>query len=246
MLVGTFLSHARKLLFSLVVVALPLAAQTGLGIVRGTVQDVSKAVIPGAKVSLTSSSTGVVRNAESSSVGIYYFGAVPIGSYTLAVEAQGFKKWSGTLEVLAGQTVAIDPTMEVGSLESTVEVTGAAPVISTEGGQVSDVKDALRIHQLPLDGRSVTTLFDLTPGVGLLERGRYPDRLVRVVLKKDLYGALSILEGLRERTLLDYGRHPSVDRVAEDLEDFTGENPVVPVKNSRPRFDDDSAHGKEC
>ncbi|PYT32195.1 MAG: hypothetical protein DMG57_02620, partial [Acidobacteria bacterium] len=165
MVLGTFLPYSRKLLFSLVVVSLPLAAQTGLGIVRGTVQDVSKAVIPGAKVSLTSASTGVVRNAESSSVGIYYFGAVPIGSYTLAVEAQGFKKWTGTMEVLAGQTVSIDPSMEVGSLESTVEVTGAAPVISTEGGQVSDVKDALRIHQLPLDGRSVTTLFDLTPGV---------------------------------------------------------------------------------
>ena len=88
MLVGTFLSHARKLLFSLVVVALPLAAQTGLGIVRGTVQDVSKAVIPGAKVSLTSASTGVVRNAESSSVGIYYFGAVPIlkqGDYLIVL-----------------------------------------------------------------------------------------------------------------------------------------------------------------
>jgi outer membrane receptor protein involved in Fe transport len=165
MVFGTFLSYARKLLFSLVVVSLPLAAQTGLGIVRGTVQDVSKAVIPSAKVSLTSASTGVVRNAESSSVGIYYFGAVPIGPYTLAIEAQGFKKWTGTLEVFAGQTVAIDPTMEVGSLEATVEVTGATPVISTEGGQVSDVKDALRIHQLPLDGRSITTLFNLTPGV---------------------------------------------------------------------------------
>src|SRR5229473_8320364 len=95
MVLGTFLSYARNLLFSLVVVTLPLAAQTGLGIVRGTVQDVSKAVIPSAKVSLTSASTGVVRNAESSSVGIYYFGAVPIGPYTLAIEAQGFKKWTG-------------------------------------------------------------------------------------------------------------------------------------------------------
>src|SRR5437879_13455794 len=125
MVLGTFLPYARKILFSLVVVSLPLAAQTGLGIVRGTVQDVSKAVIPGAKVSLTSASTGAVRSAESSSVGIYYFGAVPIGSYTLEVEAPGFKKWSGTLEVLAGQTVAIDPTMEVGSLESTIRSTGA-------------------------------------------------------------------------------------------------------------------------
>ena len=55
--------------------------------------------------------------------------------------------------------------MEVGSLQSAVEVTGAAPVIATEGGQVSDVKDALRIHDLPIDGRQISNLFDLTPGV---------------------------------------------------------------------------------
>src|SRR6185369_1323145 len=63
------------------------------------------------------------------------------------------------------QTAVIDPALEVGSLESTVEVTGVAPVITTEGGAVSDVKDALRIHNLPLNGRQITNLFDLTPGV---------------------------------------------------------------------------------
>jgi hypothetical protein len=83
----------------------------------------------------------------------------------LTVEAPGFKKWEGTLKVDVGQTVTIDPVMEVGTLGSTVEVTGAAPVISTEGMQVSDVKDSLRIRQLPLNGRSVTNLFDLTAGV---------------------------------------------------------------------------------
>src|SRR5947199_9173400 len=55
--------------------------------------------------------------------------------------------------------------MEVGKLENTVEVTGAAPVIATQGGQVSDVKDALRIHDLPLNGRQISNLFVLTPGV---------------------------------------------------------------------------------
>lgn len=65
------------------------------------------------------------------------------------VEAQDFKKWEGTLTVQAGQTVIIDPNMEVGSLQAAVEVTAAAPVVATQGGQVSDTKDALRIHNLP-------------------------------------------------------------------------------------------------
>src|SRR5712692_3203176 len=152
-------------LCALVLTALPVAAQTGLGVVRGTVQDASKAVIPGAKVTLTNTATGVGRDSTTNADGIYYFGAVSIGPYTLLVESQGFKKWEGTLTVQAGQTLVIDPALDVGSLESAVEVTGVAPVVTTQGAQVSDTKDALRIHNLPLNGRQITNLFDLTPGV---------------------------------------------------------------------------------
>jgi hypothetical protein len=153
-----------SLLF-LALAALPLAGQSGNAVVNGTVLDATQAAIPGAKVTLTSTATGVQRTAESSAVGIYYFGSVPIGPYTMTVEAAGFKKWSGTLNLEAGQTAVIDPAMEVGSVEATIEVTGAAPVLTTEGMGVNDVKDALRIHQLPLNGRSITNLFTLTPGV---------------------------------------------------------------------------------
>jgi hypothetical protein len=161
----SFFRVAKKLGLSFGFLLLPLAAQTGLGVVRGTVQDASKAVIPGAKVVLTNTATGVGRDSVSNADGIYYFGAVSIGPYTLLVESQGFKKWEGTLAVQAGQTVVIDPALEVGSLESAVEVTGVAPVVTTQGAQVSDTKDALRIHNLPLNGRQITNLFDLTPGV---------------------------------------------------------------------------------
>ena len=160
-----FLRSLREFACVLVLIALPLGAQTGLGIVRGTVQDASKAVVPNAKVSLTNTATGVVRLGETNTDGIYYFGSVPIGPYSVSVEASGFKKWEGTLTLQAGQTAVVDPTMEVGSLQSTVEVTGAAALVSTEGAQISDVKDALRIHDLPLNGRQITLLFNLTPGV---------------------------------------------------------------------------------
>src|SRR5438094_4716818 len=160
-----FFRTAIKLGLSVGFVLWPLAAQTGLGVVRGTVQDASKAVIPNAKVTLTNTATGVGRDSVTNADGIYYFGAVSIGPYTLLVGSQGFKKWEGTLTVQAGQTVVIDPALEVGSLESAVEVTGVAPVVTTQGAQVSDTKDALRIHNLPLNGRQISNLFDLTPGV---------------------------------------------------------------------------------
>ncbi|MCX6621683.1 MAG: carboxypeptidase-like regulatory domain-containing protein, partial [Acidobacteria bacterium] len=149
----------------LTLASLPLAAQTGLGVVRGTVQDATKAVMPKAKVNLSNTQTGVLRSSDTNEAGLFYFSGVPVGTYKLSATSAGFKRWEGELTLVAGQTLSIDPTLEVGTLENTVEVTGAAPVIATEGAQVSDVKDALRIHNLPLNGRSVTSLFDLTAGV---------------------------------------------------------------------------------
>src|SRR5581483_11650678 len=149
----------------LLCVACGLFGQTGNGVVKGTVTDASQAAIPRAKVVLLNTNTGVSRPTESNNAGYYYFDSVPIGPYSVTVEASGFKKWTGTFTVEAGQTVTLDSRMEVGSLEATVEVSDVAPVITTEGMQVSDVKDAVRIHQLPLNGRYITNLFNLTAGV---------------------------------------------------------------------------------
>jgi Carboxypeptidase regulatory-like domain/TonB dependent receptor-like, beta-barrel len=164
----SFSPSLRKSLAVLILVALPLvptAAQSGLGIVHGAVQDSSKALLPNSKVTLTNTATGISQEATTNSAGAYYFSNVQIGPYELVVEARGFKKWAGTLDVGAGQNVDIEPVMEVGSVQTTVDVTGASPVVATEGAQVSDVKDALSIHDLPLNGRQISNLFNLTPGV---------------------------------------------------------------------------------
>jgi hypothetical protein len=141
-------------LFAFLFFSLEANAQSGLGVVRGSVQDASQAVVGSAKVKLTNSENGIVREVQSSPAGVYYFGSIAPGPYTLEIEANGFKRWSGTLTVEVGQTVVVDPTLEVGSTSTTIEVTGAAPVITTEGSQVADVKDSLRIHQLPLNQRT--------------------------------------------------------------------------------------------
>jgi hypothetical protein len=145
--------------------AMPALAQTGLGTVKGTVLDATGAAIPAAAVSLTNQETNVTRESQTTDVGVYEFPGVRLGPYKLTVQAEGFKRYEGTFIVQAGQTVAIDPALEVGAVDTVIEVTGAAPVITTTGMEVSDVKDALRIRQLPLNGRAITNLFDLTPGV---------------------------------------------------------------------------------
>lgn len=142
-----------------------LSHAQGTSTIRGTVMDSSDATIPSATVVITNQNTGFTRTSLSSSDGIYSVASLPPGMYEVKVEAAGFKRWTGTLELQTGQTAVVDARMQVGSVDTVIEVTGAAPVITTESSEVGDVKDALRIRQLPLDGRNISSLFALTPGV---------------------------------------------------------------------------------
>src|SRR5581483_10348250 len=160
-----YLPSVRNFLLTFVALSLPLVSQTGLGIVTGTVRDPSKATVPKATITLTNTATGVVRTSTSNDAGLYYFGGMPVGAYHLTVEASGFAKWEADFQIQAGQTVTVDATVPVGTVQSTVEVSGAASQIATQGSQLSDVKTAQTIHDLPLNGRQVSLLFTLTPGV---------------------------------------------------------------------------------
>ncbi len=143
----------------------PTMAQTGVGTVSGTVTDSSNAVVPDSQVTLTNSATGVVRKGQSSNVGMYYFGAVPIGAYRLAVSKQGFEDWAGAFKLEVGQNAVVNAVLRVGGAKTVVEVTGAAAPIETTSGSVADIKESTQIRDLPLNGRDVGLLFNLTPGV---------------------------------------------------------------------------------
>jgi outer membrane receptor protein involved in Fe transport len=149
----------------LISITVPAFPQSGTGVVRGTVFDSARAAVPNAKVVLVQTSTNISRQTTTNELGIYLFAGVPPGKYKLSAELQGFKKWTADIGLEAGQTAVIEPGLEVGSVDTIVEVTGAAPVINTESSELGDVKDSVRIQQLPLNGRSITNLFDLTPGV---------------------------------------------------------------------------------
>ncbi len=162
-----FSQFARKCLVVLIALAtvLPLAAQSGLSVIHGTVSDQSQAIVPGAKVTLLNLETGVTQTVEATDVGVFYFGSLRQGRYSVTVEMARFKKWTGSLVLEVGQSAVIDPVLQVGSVDVTVDVQDATPVVETEKANVGDVKDAARIHDLPLNGRQVSSLFNLTAGV---------------------------------------------------------------------------------
>ena len=145
--------------------ASPAMAQTGQASVTGTVRDASHALVTGASVVITNSETNVATRAQTNAEGIYYLGALPRGPYMLIVEKDGFKKWEGKLELYVGQNAVVDPVLNVGSVQEVVAVTDVAPVITTQSAEISNVKDYERIRQLPLNGREVTLLLNLTPGL---------------------------------------------------------------------------------
>ena len=209
----------------LLLAALPMSAQTGLGTVKGTVQDSTGAVVPGAAVTLTNDQTNISRQAESSEVGNYEFTSVPLGPYKLTVQLAGFKKWEGTLVLQAGQTASVDPKLEVGSVDTVIEVTGAAAPITQQGMEVSDVKDSLRIRQLPLNGRAITNLFELTPGV---EGGGSPRvngmKVGSTEMSMDGISLVDRFGGGMSRI------QPGLDTVEEFRIETTGSN----ARNSRP------------
>ncbi len=140
-------------------------AQTSLGGVKGLVTDSSGAVVPGADLTLKNLDTNQARTTASNDVGLFAFPSVPAGNYTVTAEMTGFAKFEGKLVLRVGQEVTVDIRLAVGTQAVEVTVADSTPVVETSTSTLYDIKESARIETLPLNGRSIATLFALTPGV---------------------------------------------------------------------------------
>jgi hypothetical protein len=146
------------------VICVPAGAQT-LGTITGDVKDASGAVIPGASVSAQSTATNATREAQSNEAGAYSFPALPPGPYIVKAELQGFRTVTREIVLQIEATVRVNFTMEIGTLSETTEVTGVAPLITTENATIGTVIENRRIVELPLNGRNFLSLIALSPNV---------------------------------------------------------------------------------
>src|SRR5687767_10629710 len=96
----------------------------------GTIRDESGAVLPGVSVTATQTDTGLVRTTVTDETGGYLLTNLPIGPYRLEVALQGFRTYVQTGPVLqGGATPTVDAVLGVGSLEESVTVEAATPLV---------------------------------------------------------------------------------------------------------------------
>jgi hypothetical protein len=143
-----------------------LVAQTNTGSIAGTVADPSAAVIAGARLTLTNTSTGEKRSAASSDTGSFLFPALPPGAYELAAERDGFKRAvRAGIHLSVQDALSFDIVLTVGSVSESVEVQATALALETATSSLGQVIDNRKILDLPLNGRNTLALVALTPGV---------------------------------------------------------------------------------
>jgi hypothetical protein len=126
--------------------------QATFGTITGAITDPSGAAVRGASVTVTNQGTGVAKTALSDDRGNYEVTHLNPGTYTVAAEASGFRKFEHRELVLGAlQTARVDMQLQIASTGSEVTVTAGTPVVETDTATISEVKSAKELRDLPLN-----------------------------------------------------------------------------------------------
>lgn len=154
--------------FALALVATTAQAQVEAinGSIRGRVVDPNGAVVPDATVTAKNEATGYTRSGASGTDGYYVLAELPLGSYTVTIEKAGFATMNFPGVVLqAGTEAVINGTMKVGSVATTVTVTGGASILAPSAAYVGRTINSREVENLPLVSRNPYNFILFQPGV---------------------------------------------------------------------------------
>ena len=148
--------RAALVLVAVLVLAAPhLAAGQGFqGGLRGSLKDAG-GVVPGVEVTLTNEQTNIKRSTVTNERGEYVFSNVDPGNYKVTAALQGYKTIDrGGIRIGTQQFLTLDLALEVGAMEESITVTGAAPLIETANASQGTVLDSEALQTLPAPGRA--------------------------------------------------------------------------------------------
>jgi hypothetical protein len=142
--------HAAYIVLMACFVAQVAAAQTTGGTLRGTVSDPQGLPVGGVSVHLTNAQTQATVTVVTDASGIYNYPDLPVGTYSITVEKEGFQKaLQNGVQVFSNQVTQVNIPLQVGSVSATVEVTAAAPLVQTATSQISNDFDTRQVEELP-------------------------------------------------------------------------------------------------
>jgi hypothetical protein len=160
-----------KRMISLTVACLALCGaivfgQTTSGVISGTLLDPQGAALAGATVKIKNVETGATRETKTDSNGFYRVTGLASGLYEAQASALGFtSETRGGLALTIAEAKMVNFTLKVGETREIVNVTDQTVSVETTGATLSGLVDEKKIRALPLDGRDVTQLIFLQPGV---------------------------------------------------------------------------------
>src|SRR5712692_1220420 len=165
---GRGLSALPKLAAIIGLIALsncPLFGQGSTGAITGTVKDVSGAVLQGAAITVKHVDTGLTRTAQSDGSGNFTILSLSVGAVAVTTEKMGFRREVRQgIDLLVAQEAQVNMTLQVGSIDQQVTVTGDAPLVNTTLASTSGLITESQVKDLPLNGRSFDQLIMLNVG----------------------------------------------------------------------------------
>src|SRR6202521_5040868 len=166
--------HVLPTTLGVLLFSVSLFAQGNFGRILGTVSDQSGAVIPGATVSVIDTQRGLARTLTTDAAGEYNAPTLIPGTYTVRVEAKGFKRLDReNVLIEVNKEVRIDLTPQPGEQAQTVTVTEAVPLVDTASSTLGGALSNAEVNDLPLNGRNYQNLLALRPGV-MIQPGGSP------------------------------------------------------------------------
>src|SRR5512139_1274866 len=145
---------------------LSAAAQNITGQIEGRITDASGGVLPGVTVTVLNENTGLTVTRVTDASGVFTFTNLPVGTYTVSAELQGFRKAQRTgFALTADGRVSADFALGVGELTESVEVTAViGETVNRTRGEVARTIDSQQIKDLAFNGRNYLELASLIPG----------------------------------------------------------------------------------
>ncbi len=132
----------------------------------GTVSDPTGAVVSGATVIVKHAETGIEYRATSSGSGLFTVPSLSAGTYTLKVNAQGFKQAEvRDININAGVPATVNLSLEIGAASESVVVQGGAEILQTQSANIATTLNINQIASLPLISRNPINFVALLPGV---------------------------------------------------------------------------------